>query len=353
MLTNTYSKTSNIGLISIIFPTLFLLLLSFFITTPLEAQEGKAVQRIRTDRPDPEGTPTKVMASLYIVDLDDIDGASQTFTANVYLQLSWMDPRLATENGFSRTFNLKDVWRPRIQLINQQKLWTSRPEVVEVGPDGTVRYGQRFWGQFSYPFNLRDFPLDKHKLEIIAASVDYDTEELNIVVDKSETGMADILTVADWRIVSWDSFPSTYKPSPGARPVAGFVFQFEASRLVGYYIYKIILPLALVILMSWVIFWIKPVHIGTKVSVAATAMLTLIAYRFVIGDLLPRISYLTRMDIFIIGSSILVFLSLLESSVAAWLEDSGNESLALVLDFWSRWAFPMAFAVLVILTVFV
>ena len=41
-------------------------------------------------------------------------------------------------------------------------------------------------------------------------------------------------------------------------------------------------------------------------------MLTLIAYRFAIGSEVPKLPYLTRLDAFILASSLLVFLSLIE-----------------------------------------
>jgi hypothetical protein len=36
-------------------------------------------------------------------------------------------------------------------------------------------------------------------------------------------------------------------------------------------------------------------------------MLTLIAYRFSIGELVPKVAYLTRLDYFILGSTLMVF----------------------------------------------
>ena len=65
-------------------------------------------------------------------------------------------------------------------------------------------------------------------------------------------------------------------------------------------------------MMSWTVFWIHPTNGGPQISVAVTSMLTLIAYRFAIGSEVPKLPYLTRLDAFILASSLLVFLSLIE-----------------------------------------
>jgi hypothetical protein len=66
--------------------------------------------------------------------------------------------------------------------------------------------------------------------------------------------------------------------------IAGYAFEFYASRLAQYYLLKVILPLLLIVMMSWTVFWIDPTNGGPQISVAVTSMLTLIAYRFSIGS---------------------------------------------------------------------
>ena len=92
--------------------------------------------------------------------------------------------------------------------------------------------------------------------------------------------------------------------------------------------------------MSWLVFWIDPKESGSQISVAITAMLTLIAYRFSIGALVPKVSYLTRLDYFILGSTLMVFLSLLLVVITSNLAKSNQTQLALRIDRWSRIIFP-------------
>ena len=96
-------------------------------------------------------------------------------------------------------------------------------------------------------------------------------------------------------------------------------------------------------MMSWAVFWIDPKDSGTEIGVATTAMLTLIAYRFAVDTLVPRVSYLTRLDKFILGATILVFLSLIQVIVTSSFVRVDRVELADKADRVVRVIFPAAF----------
>jgi gamma-aminobutyric acid receptor subunit beta len=130
--------------------------------------------------------------------------------------------------------------------------------------------------------------------------------------------------------------------APGLE-IAGYTFEFHATRLGQYYLLKVILPLLLIVMMSWTVFWIDPTNGGPQISVAVTSMLTLIAYRFAIGSEVPKLPYLTRLDAFILASSILVFLSLIEVMLTTKLATDNRIDLARTIDRRCRIFFPLTF----------
>ena len=79
----------------------------------------------------------------------------------------------------------------------------------------------------------------------------------------------------------------------------------------------------------------------------------MIAYRFALGNLLPRISYLTRMDYLLLGSTVLVFLALVEVTATSRFVFLDRESLARKLDKYSRVLFPSAFVVILAYSLFI
>ena len=79
-------------------------------------------------------------------------------------------------------------------------------------------------------------------------------------------------------------------------------------------------------------------------------MLTLIALMLAFGTTLPPIAYLTRLDKFVIGATVIVFAALAEAVTTAALADSGREGLAEQINRGSRSLFPAAFALTALLT---
>ncbi|MDP2828457.1 MAG: hypothetical protein Q8O37_07610 [Sulfuricellaceae bacterium] len=115
---------------------------------------------------------------------------------------------------------------------------------------------------------------------------------------------------------------------------------------------KVIIPLLLIVMMSWLVFWIDQSLGNAKISVAVTSMLTLIAYRFAIGNEVPKLPYLTSLDAFILVSTILVFLALIEVIVTNVLLHQKRENLALAIDHYCRPLFPISFVLLIIAILF-
>jgi hypothetical protein len=288
--------------------------------------------------------PHQVYIDVFVFDVDSIDSAKQNFTANIFYRMRWNDPDLAHSGNAPVVRSLDKVWNPGLQIINEQFLRRTFADVVKIHPDGTVVYRQRVWGSFSQPMDLREFPFDTQSFTVQFVAIDFLEKELKFIQDPEiQSGIASKLSLADWRVTETEAGPLAYEPVPGESSQPGFHLTFDAQRHTGYYISKIILPLLLIVAMSWIVFWIDPSEAGTQVSVAITTMLTLIAYRFAIGNDIPRVSYLTRLDDFILISTLLVFATLVEVIVTATMARGGHIKKARVVDLWARWIVPLGY----------
>ena len=114
------------------------------------------------ERPASGNSPTQVSVGIWIVDISKIDSAEQSFTAEVAVVLRWKDPRLAhTGSGVVR-YPLEQIWHPRVSIVNETNFVSRKfPDAVEVEPDATVIYRQRYAGAFTQPLRLRSFPFDR------------------------------------------------------------------------------------------------------------------------------------------------------------------------------------------------
>jgi Neurotransmitter-gated ion-channel ligand binding domain/Neurotransmitter-gated ion-channel transmembrane region len=314
------------------------------------AEEAAEKAELKTKRPDEWRGPTKVEFLIFIVDIDEIDDAAQNFTANVFIQLRWKDSRYISPDKSPRQIHLEEVWNPRILLANRTGLVSkSLPDVVDVSPDGTVVYRQRYTGKLSQPLMLYDFPLDKHTFTVHFVAAGYTSDDLEFVPDVRNGirggTMAGELSLPDWKILKHEALTLPYQPIPSVH-TAGFAFRFEAQRYFSYYIWQIVVPLAFIVLMSWVAFWVERDNVGVRIGVATSSILTLIAQRFVLANLLPRLPYMTRLDYFTVGSTLLVFIALMVVVVTSYLAAHTRNVTARRIDLSARAVFPATFFLL-------
>jgi Neurotransmitter-gated ion-channel ligand binding domain/Neurotransmitter-gated ion-channel transmembrane region len=305
------------------------------------------------DRPRAQDGPTQVSVGIWIVDISNIDSAQQSFTAEIAVVLRWKDSRLAhAGNGVVR-YPLDQIWHPRAAIVNESNSVSRKfPEIAEVEPDGRVNYRQRYAGAFTQPLRLRSFPFDRQTFQLQFVAVRYRPNEVQFVPDqdwidnglKQAGGIAPSITLPDWTIENWNTKSLSYVLAPGFE-YSGYAFEFTAARDVQHYILKVILPLVLIVIMSWSGFWIDPVNANSQISVAVTSMLTLIAYRYAVDIQVPRLPYVTRIDLFFLVSTLLVFFSLIEVLVTTVLDNNQQTERAKKIDHYCRAIFPAIFAI--------
>ena len=328
------------------------ILVATFVAMSIVDARGAEIPTV-IDRPGADAGPTQVSVGIWVVDITKIDSAEQSFTAEVALVMRWKDPRLAhTGSGIAR-YPLEQVWHPRIAVVNETSFVTHKfPDFVEVDPDGTINYRQRYAGAFTQSLRLRSFPFDRQTFHVQLVAVRYRPYEVQFVPDqdwiehglKQGGGIAPSITLPDWTVEQWETKPLTYALAPGFE-YSGYAFEFTALRNVEYYILKVILPLVLIVMMSWSVFWTEPTNSNTQFSIAVTSMLTLIAYRFAVDTQLPRLPYMTRLDVFFLFSTLLVFFSLIEVLVTTILDNNQQLARAKKLDRYCRVVVPLIFVI--------
>ena len=294
-------------------------------------------------RPAPEQGPTRVTLAGYFLDVTEIHSAQQSFTANVYFEAKWRDKRLAHPGRAPVRKDLEAVWNPGLQIVNQRNLTYTFPDLVEISPGGDVTYRQRVWGDFSQSLDLRDFPMDRQVYTVEIAAMGYPPDEVELVPDPEVSyGISKELSLPDWNVEEWNAEAFSVPDIINKQRKVGLIgFSFTARRKTGYYIYKFIIPLILIVVMSWVVFLIDPKEGGTQIGVSMTAMLTLIAYRFAVSADLPKVSYVTRMDEFLLGATVLVFATLMEVIVTTMLARAEQLETARRIDRWALVVFPL------------
>jgi len=88
-------------------------------------------------------------------------------------------------------------------------------------------------------------------------------------------------------------------------------------------------------------FWIEP-NLEARMGLSATSVLTLIAFRFAMSQMVPPLPYLTRLDAFVLSATLLVFLALAGVAAMSYLSEAGRKRAAERLRNFARAFFPAA-----------
>ena len=308
------------------------------------------LEKFQPTRPDPPGQATRVEIGMILASVDEINDVEQSITADIYQIMRWRDPRLAepARGDAQAVCTLPEgrAWRPLLQIEGIRSLDKPYADIVLINAQGDVTLIERLYLTAAARLDLRDFPFDKHVVKVHLASISASVEELELVPFSGMSGKLDRVSISGWDLgevtgeVSVEHAPRLNMDMPW------FHLVIPVKREWGFYIWKTIFPLTAIVFMSWAVFWITPDSIPPRTSLAATSMLSMIAYLFALTTMLPRISYLTRADRFTVGAAILIFIALVEVITTTSFAKSGRVELGDIVNHWSRIVFPIAFVVI-------
>lgn len=310
------------------------------------------VDAYSAQRPDPPGTPTLVGVGIAFNDISHFDDITQTLTADVYVVTRWLDPRLA-ESARSGSADCAvpgdELWKPVIEPENLRSRSAFYDPRFLVDAAGVVTLARRQLVEVSYPLDLHDFPFDAHDFRITLWPVLAQADEVTFH-PLNRAGTAQI----EWSIQGWAVGDRVASVGVAARPTrngrfARFDIIVPLTRNWSYFAWKLGVPLAVIVLMAYAVYWLPKEYVAQQVGVGMTSVLTLVAYMLALGSTLPRIAYLTTADRVFVGCAVLVFLGLIKAIVTAvWVRQDASERIRRA-DLVGRWAYPIAVLLVLVL----
>jgi hypothetical protein len=295
---------------------------------------------------------------LTIIDFARINSREETFDVHGYLEVTWNDKRHlrggppgSSTQRWHRIPPSLGVWTPRLSFLNSHE-----PVRVENRSDlfsddeGNMYQGLDFTGRFSTPLNLRHFPMDTQALQIIVQPVDEDKQELVLTPDNAKSDILEGAFLSDWDLGTIRAFARDAHYRTDGSTYSTVIFETTIIRRSTFYVYRVLLPLTLLIVASWTIFWFDVTHLQPQISTALGIMLSVVVFNFTIDFGLPRAPYLTLIDRHALLSFVFAFLNII---AVGWLHlrlQHKSQAVAERHQRLLRRLFPIAYVVAMALT---
>ncbi len=283
--------------------------------------------------PPEQAGPVVVRASFHLRDINDIDDEAETFEFGGVLKLTWHDERQAfdpaeagvAEKVYLGAFQFNEVfdgWFPQMILVNESGLHEKHGIVLRVRSDGTLTLGtcRGPW------MRLRRLGSTK-----VRSSRRSDADR--------QFGCRSGLSKASERRHGIAELPT--QDSVGV--ASALVVSMDVERESFFMVRLVIVPLMLIVMLSWSVFWMDRSSLGDRINVSFIGILTAVAYQIVVSEILPHISYLTFMNGFLNLSLIIMCASAVMNLVVAAHDRQGGVEAGDLLDRRCRRIFPITY----------
>jgi hypothetical protein len=280
---------------------------------------------VRADKPGPtpraptekraaalKGAPQTVSVGLYLQNIPEIDIKTNSFAAEFYLWFVWkgdIDPTLTYE--LTNAVNVSELVKIPIFVDANGN---SAPDLL---PDG--RHLQQFhvYGRFGHPFPLGKYPFDDHDIVISLEDARHAVDALVHEVDVKGTAMRPDLVIPGWTLstLQTDLKRSKFATTFGDPRTVGdgeayshVDFRLHIDRPVVGIVSKTVIPIAIIILITFGAFFCQASDIDARLCLTITALISAVALQFTAATELPPTGALLLLDKIYILSYVAILL---------------------------------------------
>jgi hypothetical protein len=291
---------------------------------------------------------TVVNIGLVIRNLTAIDEVKENWQFTGLLIAKWKDRSLkfrpSGPNDRYRDLPA-GLWKPNLEFANEVTPTNFRFVDFYARPDGTVVYAQAFNATLSTDLDLRRFPFDSQFLPAVVQARGDDIDRTILKSDPEDSSLPKeaYAGLSQWAPFSFgEHLGLVAGTASNARDVE---FRVKVRRNPRSYILKFMVPLVLLVIISWITFWLSHEEFKTKdqLQSAVATLLIIVAYNIAINNFLPRTDYITYIDALLFTCFAFVVTAIATIVAIHLLQINHSEARALQVRRIAGFALPMAF----------
>jgi hypothetical protein len=302
--------------------------------------------------------PVPVDVGFYLVDIVEVDDQHKTIEVEGVLTLSWHDERQrfdpveegTKEKVYQGDYQFSELatgWWPQLYLRNESGRYERQSVLLRILPDGNITYVEELQAVAEVDIDLRQIPFDRQRFELVFEILGFDTTEVLLVADPDRTGAGVGISVNQWRMESLTAEDRVYRTefsSGREETVSAVAFLFPTDRASGFLMRVIVLPLLILVALSWSVFWMDSESLGDRINISFIGILTVVAFQIVVSDMLPRIPYFTILSSFLLISYLTLVGGVVVNLTVGAIDRRGDQELGNRIDRTCRWLFPLGYA---------
>jgi len=183
---------------------------------------------------------------------------------------------------------------------------------------GWVRSEQRYRGKFHEAMELAAFPFDAQLLQMTLRMPTRKDSGRKFEQYQTTTGpqaeCKDWVTLSEWLI-----YEPTARCNFDSKRRARYTISIPVVRKSGYYVWTVLAVISSICFLSFTAFAIDPEYLDQRMSIVLTLLLTAVAFKLVVADMLPKVSYWTVLDIYVNSMFAMLFVISIENGAIAIL----------------------------------
>ncbi|XP_044749311.1 gamma-aminobutyric acid receptor alpha-like [Coccinella septempunctata] len=289
------------------------------------------------------GKPTLIKTNILIRSMGPISELDMEYSMDCYFRQYWRDERLSFRGPIqSLSLSIKmleRIWRPDTFFYNGKNSYvhtiTVPNKLLRISQDGDILYSMRLTIKAKCPMKLHTFPMDRQSCPLIMGSYAYSSKDIIYQwMDDGSVTFVPGMTLSQFDLISFPYRNQTIRRREGDFSV--LQVSFNLQRHTGYFLIQVYVPCILIVVLSWVSFWIHREATSDRVGLGITTVLTLSTISLDSRRDLPKVRYATALDWFLLMSFFYCIATLLEFAGVHYFTKVGSGEIPMDEEEWEE-----------------
>ncbi|XP_066588921.1 pH-sensitive chloride channel 2 [Prorops nasuta] len=274
--------------------------------------------------------PIKVYTRTYIYTIKSNVEKTLQFGVHMMLQFRYLDKRLEFSRvapylnqiyGGKTAHDL--IWTPTVYVANERSSAIMgngvKDLLISIDPSGMVVLNTRLEAVLNCGLRLEKFPFDVQECPLVFESWTHNIHDMVLEWDDDPIVLADELHLTEYKLVDkWvNKSQVSYTASQQhyghfAGNFSSISITFKLAREMGFFMMDYYIPSILIVVISWVSFWLHMDASPPRIVLGTNTILTFMTLASKVENSLPKVSYIKASEIWFLGCTIFLFAAMVE-----------------------------------------